>query len=66
MDKSLRRELGPAEVSLRHARASDPPALDRVAAWRIEMSPEDIAAFEAEAGDLLEELGYARHDRLAS
>jgi hypothetical protein len=49
-----------------HARASDPPAPGRVAAWRIEMSPEDVNAFEAEAGDLLAELGYARHGRLAS
>jgi hypothetical protein len=30
------------------------------------MPPADVAAFEAEAGDLLEELGYARNGRLAS
>jgi hypothetical protein len=45
-----------------HARASDPPAAERVAAWRSEMPPEDLAAFEAEAGDLLGELGYAAND----
>jgi hypothetical protein len=45
-----------------HARASDPPTPERVAAWREEMSPEDLAVFEAEAGDLLGELGYAAGD----
>lgn len=49
-----------------HARASDPPSPARAAAWRKEMSPEEVVDFEAEAGDLLEELGYARHGRLAS
>jgi hypothetical protein len=30
------------------------------------MAAEDVAAFEAEAGDLLDALGYARQGRLAS
>jgi hypothetical protein len=33
------------------------PALRR---WREQMAPEDVARFEAAAGDLLEELGYER------
>ncbi len=35
-----------------------PPSADRVARWRTQMSPEQRAEFEAEAGDLLKELGY--------
>jgi hypothetical protein len=61
-----RHELDAEPRIAAHARASDPPASERVAAWRAEMSPEDVEAFEAEAGDLLAELGYARHGRLAS
>jgi Sulfotransferase family len=49
-----------------HARAGEPPAPERIGAWRDEMAPEDVAAFEAEAGDLLDALGYARQGRLAS
>ena len=41
-----------------HARASEPPAAQRIGAWREEMAPDDVAAFEAEAGDVLAELGY--------
>lgn len=43
-----------------HALASEPPREERIAAWRERMRPEDVSAFEAEAGDLLDELGYAR------
>jgi hypothetical protein len=43
-----------------HALASEPPRKERIAAWREQMSPADAAAFDAEAGDLLEELGYPR------
>ena len=43
-----------------HALAGEPPREERVGAWREQMRPEDAAAFEAEAGDLLDELGYAR------
>jgi hypothetical protein len=43
-----------------HALASEPPRLERIAAWREHMRPEDVSAFEAEAGDLLDELGYER------
>jgi hypothetical protein len=31
--------------------------------WRVQMSPEDIGAFDQVAGDLLAELGYETHDR---
>jgi hypothetical protein len=41
-----------------HSLATEPPRPDRAGAWREEMAPEDIAAFEAAAGDMLEELGY--------
>jgi Sulfotransferase family len=43
-----------------HALAGEPPREERIAAWREQMRPEDIGAFEAEAGDLLDELGYPR------
>jgi hypothetical protein len=31
--------------------------------WRVQMSPEDIGAFDQVAGDLLAELGYETHER---
>jgi hypothetical protein len=47
-----------AERMAAHALAGEPPRRDRTAAWRSEMSPEDVAEFEAVAGELLAELGY--------
>jgi hypothetical protein len=41
-----------------HALASEPPKRDRVEAWRREMDPEQVAEFEAEAGEMLTALGY--------
>jgi Sulfotransferase family len=41
-----------------HALASEPPSKGRIAVWRERMDPADVAAFEAEAGELLTELGY--------
>jgi hypothetical protein len=41
-----------------HALAKEPPRADRVARWKREMSPEDVAEYERVAGDLLAELGY--------
>ena len=41
-----------------HKLAMEPPKADRVGQWREKMSPEDRAEFEAEAGDLLADLGY--------
>jgi Sulfotransferase family len=43
-----------------HQRAAEPPLAQRAGAWRDEMSPDELAAFEAEAGDLLADLGYPR------
>ncbi len=31
--------------------------------WRLQMSPEDVGAFDQVAGDLLDELGYETHER---
>ncbi len=31
--------------------------------WRLQMSPEDVGAFDQVAGDLLDELGYESHER---
>jgi hypothetical protein len=31
--------------------------------WRLQMSPEDVEAFDRVAGDLLDELGYESHER---
>jgi hypothetical protein len=41
-----------------HALTSEPPDPSRLGRWKTEMSPEDRAAFEDAAGDLLAELGY--------
>ena len=54
-DKPLR----PADHRMEaHALTSEPPDPGRLGRWRTEMSPEDRAAFEDAAGDLLAELGY--------
>jgi hypothetical protein len=54
-DKPLR----PADHRMAaHALTSEPPDPSRLGRWRTEMSPEDRAAFEDAAGDLLAELGY--------
>jgi hypothetical protein len=63
LDQSLPAEEGKGarEASHRqakHALTAAPPQASKVYAWRTEMSEEDRAAFEAEAGELLEELGY--------
>ena len=41
-----------------HAMTKRPPDPTRLARWREEMSAEDVAEFEAVAGELLSELGY--------
>jgi len=41
-----------------HQRRLDEPPRVGVRDWRTEMPPEDVAAFEAVAGDLLRDLGY--------
>ena len=56
--KRGRPRLGARRRLAAHERASGPPAPERVGAWRTEMTSRDRAAFEAEAGDLLAELGY--------
>jgi hypothetical protein len=54
-DKPLR----PADHRMAaHALTSEPPDPSRLGRWKTEMSPEDRAAFEDAAGDLLAELGY--------
>ena len=55
-----RHELDAGPRIAAHARAGEPPLAQRAGAWREEMAPEDVAAFESEAGDLLGELGYPR------
>jgi len=47
------------ERARQHALVSRPPSADRVDRWREELPAEDIATFEAHAGSLLRELGYA-------
>jgi hypothetical protein len=49
----------PAEERITaHALTQEPPRPERVYAWREEMSDADLQVFEAEAGELLAELGY--------
>ena len=50
--------ISAAERVDQHALVREPPRSDRAGRWREEMSPEDRAAFEEIAGELLEELGY--------
>jgi Sulfotransferase family len=57
--KPGRERVQPASARMAsHALATRPPQTDRLARWRTEMSPEDVAAFEAVAGPLLTETGY--------
>jgi hypothetical protein len=49
----------PAEARLEsHRLAKEPPRSDRVGMWREQMSSEDVAEYEAVAGDMLAQLGY--------
>jgi hypothetical protein len=45
-----------------HARTSRAPSPDRIGVWRAQMSAAEVADFEAEAGEMLAELGYERGD----
>jgi len=59
-DLSWRGGLIPAVDRMRiHALTAESPRADRVGRWRREMSPTDRHAFEAIAGEVLAELGYA-------
>ncbi len=55
--------LTPEERVRQHALVSAPPQTNRAGRWQDDMSPADVAEFEAVAGDLLDELGYARGSR---
>ena len=50
--------LGAGERIAAHELATRPPTTERLEAWRAEMQPEEVVAFEQVAGDLLAELGY--------
>jgi hypothetical protein len=52
------KELSVERRMATHAMTTKPPSADRVARWRTQMSAEQRAEFEAEAGDLLQELDY--------
>jgi hypothetical protein len=41
-----------------HKPTTEPPDPSKLDKWRREMSPEDLAAYEGVAGDMLRELGY--------
>ncbi len=43
-----------------HRRTSRPPEGDRIGLWRTELTADEVARFEALAGDLLTDLGYER------
>ncbi len=43
-----------------HALATKPPTKERIEVWREDMSAVDQAEFEEVAGELLDDLGYAR------
>ena len=46
-----------------HQQSLKRPLTPSLRDWRTQMRPEDVAAFEGVAGDLLEELGYETHGR---
>ena len=49
----------PAEARLEsHKLAKEPPRSDRVGMWREQMTPDEVAEYEAIAGDMLVRLGY--------
>ncbi len=49
----------PAEARLEsHRLAKEPPRSDRIGMWRERMTREEVAEYEAIAGDMLVELGY--------
>ena len=50
----------------KHSLTAAPPQETKVQAWRNEMSEADRVAFEAEAGELLAELGYPIGEPIAS
>jgi len=56
--KGARRPRSVEERLAAHALAARPASGERIAAWRTEMGDADVAAFEAVAGGLLDELGY--------
>ena len=47
-----------AHRQAKHALTAKPPQESKIGEWRTEMSDADRSEFEAEAGELLEELGY--------
>lgn len=51
--------LSAAQRQAKHAWTSSPPEASRIGRWRTEMSAEELANYEAAAGALLAELGYA-------
>lgn len=63
LDRSLPAEDGKGareaeHRQAKHAMTATPPQESKVAEWRTEMSDSERTAFEEEAGELLEELGY--------
>jgi hypothetical protein len=64
MDRDLAGAEGPVRLAderlAGHALTTEPPTTERCGRWRTEMTPDEIARFDAAAGGLLEQLGYER------
>jgi Sulfotransferase family len=55
---------GNVDVSTKpHQQSLNRPPTAGLRDWRLQMSPEDVSAFDRVAGDLLDELGYESHGR---
>jgi len=55
---------GNVDVSSKpHQQSLKQPPTAGLRDWRLQMSPEDVSAFDRVAGDLLDELGYESHER---
>jgi len=62
INQDLPRRTGKQRVAA-HALTSHPPQKSRVAAWKTEMTREQVVSFEKVAGAMLTELGYERMTR---
>ena len=62
-DGGLRRATSRAVSAKPHQQSLNRPPTAGLRDWRLQMSPEDVGAFEQVAGDLLDELGYESHER---
>ena len=63
-ERAMADYAGNVDVSTKpHQQSLKRPPTAGLRDWRLQMSPEDVGAFDRVAGDLLYELGYESHER---